>query len=184
MNDTLAPWERELLESATPTKVVAWFNITAQMVVLSLLDILDRFGEDHIARNPSGDADAAVCIYAVKNTSNALVPVCIVGQFLADLGLLGLALRQPGNPHDGVLCANPNNVGGMFELRDYLRDRGVTMDENAYRILSEAQAKQDSGNTWGDSVNNALRVADSMHGLPFLREPSHLDRAKAWQESI
>ena len=181
MNDTLAPWERELLEGEPKpvTKVASWFHITMNMAVLGLLDILDRFGQDHYASGAGGG-----CIYSTKTDSNALVPVCIVGQFFADLGILGALLETPNDRYNGVSGACPTNMGAFAnETIDMLNARGITIDEDAQEFLRRAQQEQDSKNTWGYSVERALASAVSQ-GHIALPETSLIDRAKAWQEAL
>lgn len=188
MDDNLAPWERELLNAAdesgmtpAPARPAAWLTITAQMVVIGLLDILDRFGEHHVAMKPDGGTG---CIYAVKDKSNALVPVCIVGQFFSDLGILAALLINPNDPDDGVMCANPANFGAMGadDLHEALRARGIALDHNARKILRKAQSEQDNGVPWGLAVETAFSRAQREGWFTF-PETSYLDRAKEWQEN-
>lgn len=185
-NAPLADWERELLEGdntpTAPARPAVWLTITAQMVVIGLLDILDRFGHDHVATKPGGGSG---CIYAVKNESNALVPVCIVGQFFSDLGILAALLINPNDPEDGVMCANPANFGAMGadDLGAALRARGIALDGHARRILRKAQSEQDNGVPWGIAVETAFSRAQREGWFTF-PEVSLIDRAKVWQENL
>ena len=178
-NTALAPWERELL--GLPK---VWMNITLKMVILGMLDIIERFGEEHSPRdNDRSGMDG--CVYATKVKSNALVPVCIVGQFLSDLGILGLTLPDPDSKVEGICSPHPVNAGNLRDLRPLLAKRGVVMSDGAFMFLDRAQGIQDNAlaGTWGKAVEGALAlvVDEGLIGLP---EQSFIERAKAWQELL
>src|SRR5690242_11272279 len=134
-----------------------WLTITAATVITGFNRILARFGDDHKATNPNGSGG---CIYAVMN-DGIMTPVCIVGQFFADLGLLGLLLSDPTDPSDGAFCtkAQPNNLPGIASAVNDLRHRGIEVEDAAFTILAHAQSVQDSGYTWREAFEAGLRDA-------------------------
>lgn len=138
-----------------------WLTITVAMAMQGLVRILDKFGDDYAPKSPDGNIG---CTYmVVKN--GVLTPVCIVGQFFADLGILGVLMTHADDEHNGIACslekgnATPTQDGALI-LRtvERLRARGVEVTEDARILLRAAQESQDNGNPWGHAVEDGLAV--------------------------
>lgn len=134
-------------------------HITIKNVVDGLTRIVKRVGRDHIAVNPSGGSSGNGCVYAVI-VDGVLTPVCIVGQFFADLGYLG-ALVSSNDDGDIAVCYGGlgdggHNFPGDGTATGALLDHGFTFEDGALRILRDAQAKQDVGETWFNAVSHAF----------------------------
>lgn len=135
-------------------------HITLLMALEGLRSIVERFGEDH---TPNGDGQG--CIYVAPTSNHVLKPVCIVGHFAHDLGILR-ALTTAGDSehaHDGIhgsLCnlgALTNEVAGLLKNR-----HGITFDPDALAFLQSAQTIQDNGGAWGEALETASQqVLDS-----------------------
>jgi hypothetical protein len=154
-------------------------HFTLADVASMLSRIVARVGSDHIAVRDNGKIG---CVYAeVQNGS--LVPVCIVGQFFADLGALAVLVREA--PDFGLSGSEPEQYGTCINV-DLWADAeriGFTFDEDAKEYLSAAQRMQDRGKSWGTalvyaqdralwfataSVRNAL-------GMEYQYEPDRYD---------
>lgn len=141
-------------------KVGFALHITLLMAFDGLRSIVERFGPDHIAGDGNG------CIYAVEKVPGVLAPVCIVGQYFSDLGILrtltlpsesDLLGHNGGNLTTGEETSTGSGVCNLAGLGSGLREHlesnhGVTFEDNAWRFLMEAQGQQDSGETWGRAV--------------------------------
>jgi len=132
------------------------FHITFVMALFGLNDIVTRFPEDHYGTLDGG------CAYVEKAEGQRLVPSCIVGQFFSDLGLLRL-LINPGAAGvvftaqvGGETCSMRNEGALGPELRTRLEGYGVTMDDNAHRLLWYTQIEQDAGEPWPVALEMAL----------------------------
>lgn len=139
----------------------------------ALLRVVARFGRDHKASSSGGGSG---CTYA-EVVNGVLTPVCIVGQVVADYGLLGVLVDTPQDfLADGVRepeqhgACNLNN--GMWDALDAA---GLHFTEDAKTYLRSAQEAQDNGVTWGRAVEyadekfitDAANDARSTLGLPM-----------------
>jgi len=105
-----------------------------------------------------GQTDGGSCIYGVIK-EGALVPMCIVGQFVANEGLLRLLIRRPGEYAVATYTDdwNPENYGscGLGEdVWSTLDNFGVTFDVDAKKFLHCVQVEQDNGSKWGVAFEN------------------------------
>ena len=127
-------------------------HITLAYAIAALRGIAER-EPDRI-----GQADGGNCIYAVIK-EGSLVPVCIVGQFIANEGLLRLLVKNPSkyevatysdewNPTNHGACALGENVWNS------LAAFGVTFDPDAQKFLHCVQVEQDAGQAWGLAFTN------------------------------
>jgi hypothetical protein len=123
-------------------------HFTLAMVVTALGNIARR-DPDRI-----GKSDGGRCVYGVIE-NGALVPVCIVGQWFSDLGLLRLLLNNPSEVESwNTEMQGACNVGGhMWEA---LAAYGITADEDAQKFAHRVQSRQDDGLTWSDAFNGAV----------------------------
>lgn len=174
--DILSDFERSEYAGAVKARedYPAWFVVTAEMVVLGFLSILDRFGEDH---KPS-ESDGGGCIYAERQ-SGVLKPVCIVGQLFSDWGILGALMNNPDvhvESYDQQAC----NLANVASAVTTLAMRGIFIEEGAYILMVHAQSNQDAGVEWGGSVDAALRKA-AQAGFDFVGRRSLLDKARDWR---
>ena len=159
-------------------KVGFALRITLLMAFNGLRNIVSRFPADHTAGGPGQNG----CIYA-REENGVLVPVCIVGQFFADLGLLRVLLTQ-GQGYKGTLSDAANasergsednfvlcNLAGLdTSLREMLESTyGITFDDDAFEFLLNAQASQDNGNTWPDAFETAAECAVRKRHVPETR---------------
>ena len=117
-----------------------------------LASIVDRFGGEH---KPKGRSGGIGCTYAEETAAGYLlpylVPVCIVGQFLADLGILAAVLPEEGSSEQQYgACVAGSTIWENAEAM------GVTFTDEAKTFLRMAQAEQDSGKAWGDSLQEAV----------------------------
>lgn len=139
-------------------------HIDLRTAVVGLNDLVQRFGADHRGDRP----DEGSCVYVDRVEGVRLIPSCIVGQFFADLGVLRVLLSEVGVGDQPKNCPLSNEGGLSREVRDRLADKyGITMDDEAYTLLSEAQGGQDNGRPWGKAVEAAAQyVEDKRGGTP------------------
>lgn len=144
-------------------------HITLLMAFDGLRNIVDRFGPEH--------KNEGACRYAVER-SGVLTPVCIVGQFFHDLGILRTLIAENGpNMSTGEAIGegwevkyadtgycNLDNFDGY--TLDLLHERyGITFDPEAITLLKSAQGWQDDGATWAEAVERASERVMNMHDL-------------------
>lgn len=133
------------------------YTLSIQHTRRLLTDIVARFGGDHKASNPNG---AGGCIYGVW-VDGVLTPVCIVGQFFASLGLLGLLMKNPTATYIGF-TTEPEQEGTCepnFDMWARIEQATDTeFPEEVRQYLRDAQLCQDNGAPW----SGALRYADDM----------------------
>jgi hypothetical protein len=108
-------------------------------------NLVKRFGADHEAARPDGQPG---CVYAVFQ-NGSLVPVCIVGQVFADLGILR-AVTSSGITLNEMLNAAADDLptqGGACALQDAIwsnaHDMGVLFTNDAREYLRVVQSVQD-----------------------------------------
>lgn len=152
-------------------------TITVANLRADLTRIVDRFGKEHKATNPD-PKNTATCIYftLIDGVPQA---VCIIGQWFASMGLLGLLntdLTRPSDENIGNLDACSLDFSGW----DRLAALGITVEKDAKRYAKHAQVGQDASLTWAD----ALRYADAMMEHDALVEVDKtLGKFNAWGET-
>lgn len=126
-------------------------NITPSVVVEGLQALVDVKGEDFVY-NPVvlDDGVGTQCVYVLDGA-----PSCLVGQFLANLGV----------PVERLEVADMGSYGAGLPagvLLENLRDEEVITytDDHVCSALSEAQYAQDSGRTWGAALEEAKRIVE------------------------
>ncbi|HEV7948345.1 MAG TPA: hypothetical protein VGP24_01135, partial [Glaciihabitans sp.] len=132
------------------------FNVTWDLayVVASLRALVTEFGFNHSASKPNGGVG---CIYAAV-VNRALVPVCIVGQFLAREGLLRVTQHEDrsldygdnDDPDQWGACTMDSTIWAALDTL------GVTVTDEAKAFLREVQSYQDRPSNWGTALNEAL----------------------------
>jgi hypothetical protein len=129
-------------------------HITLAMAVAGLRAIVEAFGREHTASNGT---DSNGCVYSTADTyTGFLTPVCIVGQWLHNIGALRAASYNSGGLYG---TCSPRN-----EFWDRLDALGIRVDYDAQTFLRAAQTEQDNGSDWGHALDRALskaRVAQS-----------------------
>lgn len=123
-------------------------HFTLAMVVTALGNIARRDPER------VGKSETGRCVYGIIE-NGALVPVCIVGQWFADLGLLRLLLNNPNE----VESWNTDMMGACAvegDFWDNLSQFGITADEDAQKFAHGVQKRQDDGVTWMNAYNDAM----------------------------
>lgn len=125
-------------------------SIDLRTAFLGLVNVVQRFGDGH---KPEGRTGGIGCTYVSEDHNGTpffpLTAVCIVGQYLSDLGVLRATLVETGDDQYGA-CTPDSVVWANAEAM------GVSFNDEAKEFLRLAQAEQDGGNTWGDSVRTAL----------------------------
>ena len=113
-------------------------DITLDSVRTGLLALVEQEGEDFIYKRNEG-----ACTYVRQGKGD-----CLVGRFLIAEGV----------PVERLEIADRNQFGLRAPaLLRQLEDEGViTVSEPALGVLDIAQDFQDSGESWGESVNYAL----------------------------
>lgn len=109
-------------------------------------------GEDYVYTNPNGematiDGGITDCFYVDESGDDA-VPSCIVGHVFHAMGI----------PVLDMLKIEGSSVNSDV-TEDLLRDNSIQVTPRATRLLYSAQDLQDSGHTWGEAVDDAVRYA-------------------------
>ncbi|HUC21061.1 MAG TPA: hypothetical protein VMR98_06265 [Candidatus Polarisedimenticolaceae bacterium] len=147
-------------------------HFTARDVREGLQRIVDRSNPNKRA----SDGGNTGCVYG-KVENGVLVAVCIIGQYIADLGFLGLLL-DGGKPDYGNDYSTPGFHGACTigsSMWDALAAAGVTFDEDAKALSRYTQDAQDSGYKWSDAlrygtartIHDAKVTASENLGVPF-----------------
>lgn len=132
------------------------FHITLAMAVSVLRSVVAEFGESFVYEGS--------CVYVDGKSDGSLTPRCIVAQAFSRWGILR-ALISPRNvlhekglsvgnvlDYDNEVC----NLAGLdSSIRRYLASIGITLDDDAFDFLHEAQAEQDARKPWGQALNTA-----------------------------
>ncbi len=115
-------------------------ELNRSLVDTYLDEAVAEFGEDYVY----SQGDYGSCDYVRDGA-----PSCLVGQVLAKAGVPLERLKEADQgQHGGGVAANDLIVG--------LGEEGVlSYDSQVIRLLFEAQYRQDSGYTWGASVQLA-----------------------------
>lgn len=123
-------------------------HITLTMAVAGLLSVVKEYGYGHVAGSGNDG-----CVYGtIDHETGFLSPVCIVGAYFANLGLLRALLS--GN--DGCWYGSFGENEALFQQ---LGECGVTMDDDVVDLFTEAQTEQDNGSEWGRAVTVAVERA-------------------------
>lgn len=122
-------------------------EITNQTVREGLKALVDQAGEDFVYSMKGADENTdGRCVYVYEGK-----PDCIVGQFLANMGVpverLAKADTNCGIPADVLMLEL--GLEGVITFRD----------DSSY-ALTIAQRHQDMGKPWGLSLYEALKVMD------------------------
>lgn len=115
-------------------------HITTKTVTKGLKSIVKRVGEEFIYERP----ESGRCVYVDNG-----VPSCLVGTFLADVGVSIDDLIQGDEYED---------FGGMGarQLLSALENQGIiTITQHAVRMLDVAQVHQDDERTWAYAAQRA-----------------------------
>jgi hypothetical protein len=101
---------------------------------------------------------AGGCMY-ITVVDGVLKAVCIIGQFFADFGLLGLLAT--GFDENGSLLGQDGMCVLDSPLWDRLAAAGVVVDEDAKEFMRTVQVQQDNGNdsnplAWGPAFDKAV----------------------------
>lgn len=153
-------------------------HLTLAYVVAHFSDIAERFGVNHKQEDSCRYADAV---------GFTLKPVCIVGQFFADLGLLAL-VAKPELFSTEIGLENLGTCGldqDGAHLWNALAAAGITWDDDAQKFMAYVQTYQDgrfndvattglSGQaaraTWAEAVTKSLAKMqeDYVQASPYL----------------
>jgi hypothetical protein len=123
------------------------FSISLEDAIDGLLAVVRKFGADHIAA-PGGDSSG--CKYTDTDEFGYITPVCIVGQFFARMGFLGVVFSTGG---EYGTCALDGSLWSNVE------SHGIYVADDAKAFLRAAQSEQDNGMSWGKALNVALVAA-------------------------
>lgn len=138
-------------------------HITLYMVLAGFESIVERFGADH---TPAVGGDGAGCVYMKDGDYEGHVtPICLVGMFFSDLGILRLLTDKYGGGDSiaGGMCNLANFGDGIVE---HLSNFGVSVDNDARDFLRAAQTRQDKGASWGDAFAQTVDEFLLDRGLP------------------
>jgi len=127
------------------------FNITLALAV-SRLRAIAADNPDRIGKTNEGG-----CVYFNVDDQLSGLPmtaVCIIGQFFADFGLLGLLSFGFNEAGSTTGQESACFTEGGFWSR--LKDHGITADPAAQKFMRDVQLKQDGGDTWSVAFNTAV----------------------------
>lgn len=129
-------------------------NLTLPVVV-NMLRTIAQANPERVGRD---DSDGGVgCTYAAVS-NGALVPVCIVGQMFANLGLLRLLLIDPSHiVSDGYTPSQHGACSIEGGLWDSLAENGITADLDAQTFMRAVQQRQDEGTPWGIAYDESVQ---------------------------
>jgi len=113
-------------------------HISHEMVRDGIPTIIETRGDDFVYQIHSGSG--ATCMYVWEGE-----PDCLIGCFLADLGLP----LEAFNDHEGSEIETAVEKG-------LLSDNGFTIDPEALHLLGKLQYWQDAHEPWGVAYERAL----------------------------
>lgn len=120
-------------------------HITLDVAIAAMLAIVADLGYDKKA----GEGNTG-CVYGKVSENDFITPVCIVGEYIARLGLLrALVVDTGSNSWEGA-------CGVESTMWDALEKYGVTADKDAKAFLYSVQARQDRPMPWGQAVTGAI----------------------------
>lgn len=131
--------------------------LSLHLTLPTVVNMLRNIAQGDPERIGRDDSDGGVgCTYAsIKN--GALVPVCIVGQMFANLGLLRLLLIDPSRlDHEGYTPSQHGACSIEGEMWASLAENGVTADRDAQTFMRAVQARQDEGQPWGEAYEASV----------------------------
>ena len=130
-------------------------SIDTKDEALALLQaVVDEAGADHHPATVNGKR-ASLSVGARYFGNDHETPVCIIGHVMAKLGLTESDLTYLHG--DGSIYNHGMNTT-QFNL---LRMSGVEMSQDAHRLFSYAQARQDAGMSWGSMLQWTYMYAAS-----------------------
>ncbi len=122
-----------------------------------MLAQVQKNGADYVYKPPES---YGACVYFETDKNAALVPSCIVGHMLSDLGFSSpsdLNLRLDVESHG---YASDFNASGANTILRRMKNFGfVDIDEEAIAFLTTVQDHQDNGMPWGRAVEEAHQSA-------------------------
>jgi hypothetical protein len=139
-----------------------------QLILNTLADVVNKFGEDHIYGALPAERFVTYpglpkpqCQY-VHNDGEVLKPACIAAHVLYRLGISLEQLERCEGKGVHVLTG--------WGLTDFQPDlRGLTQD--SLHVLRTAQTVQDNGGTWGEALKRARDyAANSTTRLSFMAD--------------
>lgn len=123
-------------------------KITYEDVLDEVTKIVNEQGRDHVYEKPDGSHD---CLYFADSGA----PSCLVGHWIHALDNADFenAVRQAER-------TSPFSAQELIDLAiEYNLD--IEYESSAIQFLSEAQAMQDRGETWGDALDYAINRIES-----------------------
>ena len=125
-------------------------QVSYEQAVLALKKAVAELGEDYVYKRIRRANGVAYCVYFNKDSS----PSCLVGHVLAEAGLEPLEFESNEN---GTAVTRLADIG-VIEYADAQDGRHSKTEA----LLNNAQCFQDGGYPWGDSVEEAIKAAQSM----------------------
>lgn len=127
-------------------------HITLAMAVSVLRSVVSDFGPDYTYTD--------TCVYVTDNADGSLVAKCIVGQAFARWGILRVLIARRSDTSsvgNGLDYADGfcNLAGFDATARAHLSGYGITLDDEAFQFLREAQGNQDGRMPWGEAITAA-----------------------------
>lgn len=135
-------------------------TVSLMQAVALIKAVVDRFPSDHQGNSDGSGACVYIDTYDEETGAQGnlhplrrLVPVCIVGQVFADLGILRAMLQSDGYSQFGG--CNPNGEDGMAIFAN-ASAMGVEFSEDAQWFLTNVQSEQDAGTPWPEAFASGL----------------------------
>ena len=144
--------------SSAAQRLAFQFHITLAMAVSVLRSIVAEYGENYTYQG--------ACVYVEGDGDGTLRAKCIVGQAFSRWGILRTLTGIRGDLGATIMTGNAvdnqpgvcNLAGFDSSVRRHLATIGITMDDEAWRFLREAQGNQDSRKPWGVSITEAAEA--------------------------
>lgn len=169
-----------------------------------IMAVVKNFGPDHLAGTKGNRKNEGVpgCIYVTSEDDGyTLVPVCIVGQVFANLGILRALVMVDGvtDPHE---ISTPGEGIKQFAactphavLWERAAQHGVTFTHEAQEFLRDVQSAQDGGDSWGLAMTTGLNMAQARvkqdhpaftneRFVRALAESSGIDPLPEWEKEL
>lgn len=136
-------------------------KLTAEQVIQDLREIRDEYGADRTAG----------CVYTeyTKVSEDATAPenfkpVCIAGAWVAKRAPHLLPQLDAGTWSDVVGLPSMYDGQRYEDDKPWNPDIAALADEEAHRLIREAQMLQDDGHCWGDAVEAAEELYRELKG--------------------